>query len=45
MSPAESHRRAVRDGLGALGVRRLVFGIHDASFPSGEEDDRTIIQI
>jgi 4-alpha-glucanotransferase len=39
MNNAESRRCAVRDGLRALDVRRLVFGIHDASFPNDDEDD------
>ncbi len=39
MEPAEELRRCVREALQALGVRRLVFAIHDANFPSAAEED------
>ena len=34
-----AHRRLVEAALTALGVRNLVFGIHDQSFPSAEGED------
>jgi 4-alpha-glucanotransferase len=32
-------RRLVREALDALGIRRLLLGVHDAAFPMGPEED------
>ncbi|HVV87581.1 MAG TPA: hypothetical protein VHE35_31285, partial [Kofleriaceae bacterium] len=37
--PAAEQRDVVREGLAALGVRRLVLAIHDASFPVDADED------
>jgi 4-alpha-glucanotransferase len=34
-----AHRRCIREALERLDVRNLVLGIHDLSFPSGEDED------
>lgn len=37
--PVSDLTAAIRDGLSALGVERLVLAIHDASFPSTADED------
>lgn len=39
MASSEGARSLVRAGLEALGVRKLVLGIHDASFPTDADED------